>query len=95
MALALANSPDQSDKAEAIGLYRLLCVSDYVEITDIGNLASLLFETGDMDEAGDAVVDGIRRFPDKRTYFAGIGHKIVEATGDRDLRLRLEGVAEE
>ena len=95
LALALANSPDQSDKTEAIGHYRFLCVSDYVEITDLGNLASLLFEMGEIREAEDAVVDGIRRFPDKRAYFGRIGHKIVEATGDRDLRLRLEGAVEE
>ena len=90
LALGLANSDEQSEKAIAIEHYRYLSQSHDVDFTDLGNLASLLFEKGHMDEAGDTVLDGIERFPEKRTYYVGIGHKIVEATGDRGLRIRLQ-----
>ena len=95
MALALANSDEQGEKVGAIEQYRSLSQSEGADFTDFGNLASLLFEGGRMDEAGDAVLNGIRQFPEKRTYYVGIGHRIVEATGDRQLRLRLEGTTEE
>ena len=95
LALALAHSDEQAEKAEAIEQYRSLSQSEGVDFTDFGNLSSLLFETGRMDEAGDAVLNGIRKFPEKRTYYVRIGHRIVEATGDRELRLRLEGTIEE
>ena len=95
LALALANSDEQNEKVKAIEHYRSLCQSDDVDFTDFGNLASLLFGSEHMDEAGDVVIDGLRRFPEKRTYYVGIGHRIVEATGDRGLRIRLEGMTKD
>ena len=89
LALALANSLEQTDKAEAIGHYRLLIGSDDVEFTDVGNLSLLLFDQECMDEAMDAVIEGIGRFPNKRMYYLEIGNKIVEAAGEKELRLRL------
>ena len=95
LALALANSLEQTDKGEAKKHYRFLIQSDIVESTDFGNLAILLFEQERMDEAMDAVIEGIGKFPDKGLYYLEIGHKIVEAAGKRELRLRLDSAIEE
>ena len=95
LALALANSLEQTDKVEAERLYRSLSRSDAIEFTDLGNLALLLFDQERMDEGMGAVIEGIGRFPDKRPYYLQIGHQIVEASGKRELRLRLDNAIEE
>ena len=95
LALGLANSYEQTERARAVEYYRCLSQSDHCDFTDLGNLASLLFQEESMDEARDAVLDGIRRFPEKVSYYVEIGHQIVEATGDREFRLHLESLTEE
>ena len=90
LALALANSDDFHDRSKATELYRELAQSQYVEFSDIGNMAILLLENGSSSEARDAVLDGLERFPEKKPYFIEIGHNIVQETGDRQLRDRIE-----
>ena len=95
LALGLANSAEQAERVKAVGYYRCLSQSEHCVFTDIGNLASLLIQEDLIDEARDAVVDGIKRFPEKSLYYVEIGHRIVEATGDREFRLHLEALTEE
>ena len=90
LALALANAPDATDKAAAVALYRSLVESASPDPTDAGNLATLLTETGDHDQAKAALLQGLAICPpDRLDYLAEIGYRIVEATGDRDFRDRL------
>ena len=77
LALGLANSDQQTERARAVEYYRSLCHSEHPDFTDFGNLGSLLLEIGLMDEAGDAVLNGIKRFPEKVTYYLEIGHRIA------------------
>ena len=95
LALALANSEEQTNKAAAIELYSTLAQSDNVGFTDLGNLATLLLAIGCVNEAGDAVLDGIEKFPERKAYYFEIGQRIVEATGNRELRRRIETATEE
>ena len=90
LALALANSEGAVDKEEAIQHYRSLVISKPAEFSDMGNLATLLVDTGCIGQATDLVLEGIRAFPAKAAYFAAIGQRIVEATGNRDFRKQLE-----
>ncbi len=90
LALALANSPQRADKEAAIALYRTLAESDAPDPSDAGNLATLLTETGAHDDAGEALLRGIAICPPERLdYLAQIGHRIVEATGNREFRDQL------
>lgn len=95
LALSLANSSETEDKRSAIGLYRSLTGARLAETSDAGNLATLLFETGNFDEAKTVVLDGIRAFPAQADYFAEIGQKIVDATGDRKFRKQIEAAISE
>jgi hypothetical protein len=95
LALSLAHSDVAADKKTAINLYQSLAGSDSAEISDVGNLATLLIEAGQMNEAKAAVLDGIGKFPEKADYFFGIGQKIVEATGDRNFRKHMEAAITE
>ena len=96
LALSLAHSYAASDKEAAVELYRSLAGDDSAEISDTGNLATLLIEEGHMDEAKAAVLGGIGKFAADRTdYFFQIGQKIVEATGDRNFRREMEGAIAE
>ena len=90
LALVLARSSNMADKEEAIEYYRSLTESSMVVFSDIGNLAILLFETGNPVDAGSVVLQGIEIFPEKTPYFCEIGQTIIAATGDRELRLRIE-----
>jgi len=96
LALSYANSHEAADKKTAIDLYQSLAEEESAEISDFGNLANLLIEAGNIDEAKDAVLGGIEKFPaNQADYFAQIGHKIVEATGDRNFRKQLEAIIAE
>ena len=90
MALALANSDEPQDKEKAIKYYQSLVECEMVDFTDIGNLAILLVEVGRMADASLAILEGIKMFQEKTSYFAEIGQKIVEMTGNRELRLRIK-----
>jgi hypothetical protein len=95
LALALAHSAEVEDHRKAISLYRSLNADSSAEFTDLGNLAKLLFETGDLNEAKNAVLDGMKRFPKSAEYFLEIGQRIVEATGDRLFRKQIESAMRE
>ena len=90
LALALANSDEPPDNEEATKYYQSLVESEMVDFTDIGNLAKLHMKVGRMDDAGFAILKGIRTFPEKTSYFTEIGQKVVEATGNRNLRLQMD-----
>jgi len=96
LALGLAHSDEAADKQAAIELYRSLPQDASAEISDAGNLATLLIDVGRMDEAKAAVLGGIGKFPAKAVdYFFEIGQKIVEATGDRTFRKQMEAAIAE
>lgn len=95
LALSLANSDEAIDKEKAIKLYRSLAGAESAESHDAGNLATLLFEAGSLVEARTVVLEGIRKFQAKADYFAEIGQKIVEATGDKDFRKQMEAAIAE
>jgi hypothetical protein len=87
LALALANSTKPADKTAAIEIYRSLVDAGSKEPRDAGNLATLLMEVGQIDGAKSVVMDGIRNFRRSAVdYLVGIGHTIVETTGDRAFR---------
>ena len=90
LALALANRTDATGKADAIALYRPLTKSAAPDPTDAGNLATLLLEAGAPEEAGATLLQGGAACPPERLdYLAEIGHRIVEATGNREFREQL------
>ena len=90
LALALANSPDSAEKAGAIDLYRRLVESAPPDPTDVGNLATLLAETGATQDAEAVLLRGVVACPPERLdYLSEVGHRIVEATGDKEFRERL------
>jgi hypothetical protein len=90
LALSLAHSEETADKAAAAVLYRSLA-QNLSEVTDVGNLVTLLIEVGSFAEAKAVLIDGIKKFPSKSTaYFFEIGLKIVEAMGDRTFRKTME-----
>ena len=86
LALALAHSEGSQDRREAAKLYKSLLDTGRANPTDVVNLATLLFEIGDMDDAKTAVLIGVTRWPEAHAQLARIGQRIVEATGDRDFR---------
>ena len=90
LALALSHSSETADKEEAIEYYRALAESSEGVFSDIGNLAILLSDTGKPADAGSLILQGIEVFPEKTPYFYEIGQAIISATGDRELRLRIE-----
>jgi predicted MPP superfamily phosphohydrolase/uncharacterized protein (DUF924 family) len=90
LALSFAHSFEAADKENSIKLYRTLVEDEAAEISDTGNLATLLIETGKFDEAKTVLLDGIGRFPAKADYFSELGQKIVEMTGDRKFRKKME-----
>lgn len=91
LALALAHSTERADKEAAIAHYSALAVAPSGEPTDYGSLALLLAERGDAGGAQRALLTGIERCPANADgYFMDIGHRLVEATGDRAFRKELE-----
>ena len=90
LALSMGNSEINADKYSAIRHYQELILSEYAHGTDYGNLAKLLWEAGRIKDAGTAVLEGIAKFPEQAPYFADMGHQLVSATGDRELRQRIE-----
>jgi hypothetical protein len=89
LALALSHSTAPEDKNDAARLYAALTSAGASEPTDAHNLAALLIELNRPDEAKDVVNDGIARYPDMSSAFLDLGHRIVEATGDKNFRDRL------
>ena len=89
LAVALAHSEDLHNRREAAALYKSLLATGLADPTDAVNLATLLFEIGDIEDAKAAVLSGTTRWPEAATQLTQIGQRIVEATGDRDFRDQL------
>ena len=85
-ALALANSEDSHHWREAAAVYKSLLATGLAQPTDAVNLATLLFEIGDMDDAKVAVLRGTTRWPEAGTQLRQVGQRIIEATADREFR---------
>jgi len=95
MALSLANSDEPGDKEAAIELYRSIKGTASAEFSDTGNLAILLAECGNNDEAKAIVLEGMKKFSDRAEYFSEIGQRLVAATGDKDFRKQMEAAIAE
>ena len=89
-ALALANIAGTANKLKALEYYRALATSGEAEFNDARNLVVLLIDVERMEEAVHALFSGMRRFPANKNALLDIGQIIVSATGDRQLRKRLE-----
>jgi predicted phosphodiesterase len=91
LAQSLAHSAESADKAAAAEHYRSLIKDGSADSVDAKNLAILLIDAEKFEEARGIVLDGIVRFPaNTADSFFQVGLKIVEATGDRKFRKRLE-----
>ena len=90
-ALALANQGGIRNQRKAVEHYRSLAESVSVVFNDLFNLATLLTDMEEMEEAVSALFTGIDLFPEHKGAFLDIGRAIVGITGDRQLRERLEG----
>ena len=89
-ALALASIGDLESKESAIKAYYSLITSESREGLDFANLALVLKDVGAIDEAITVIFEGFSLFPDRGRMFYEIGNQIVAATGNRELRTRLE-----
>ena len=89
LALCLGRSTEQADREQAIQLYHELADSLQREPTDFASIATLLTNNGEYDEAERVVELGIEAYPENVDAFVEIGMRVVEATGDRNLRKRL------
>ena len=89
LALCLARSSEHLGRSRAVDLYQELTNSPQCKATDLASLATLLSNDGDYDQAATAVRRGIEVFPESFDGFVEIGMRIVDATGDRDLREQL------
>lgn len=91
LALALAHSDMHAEKAEAIEIYSALSNGPDALPTDLGNLAMLLLEAGNLDGAKNIVIRAIEGCPEAQTdYFAQISHRMIESTGNRAFREWME-----
>jgi hypothetical protein len=89
LALSLGQSDETADKEAAIELYQCLIGDHLSDVTDVGHLALLLLETGNVGRAKSLILDKIKLFPEKASYFSEIAQLIVSETGDRRFRHRV------
>ena len=90
LVLALANSTERADKETAVSLYLQLQQRGALDATDFGNWALLLMDLGDPGRGQDVILLGIAACTGSAIgHLADVGHRIVEGTGDRDFRERL------
>jgi hypothetical protein len=89
LALSLAQSEDETDRRRAAAIYCGLTDEGAARASDIAAQASLLLGLEEHDNAKQAVLAGIARFPEAADGYVAIGQAIVEATGDRDFRDQL------
>jgi hypothetical protein len=94
LALSLAHSTEQADKATAIEMYRGLVNNGSAETSDVCVLATLLAANDEYAEAKQVIQGGLVR-PGPKATLIEIGFKIVEATGDRAFRKQLQNVGAE
>ncbi|MDP9177790.1 MAG: metallophosphoesterase [Gemmatimonadota bacterium] len=89
LALAFAHSDAVADREEAVRLYSELLADSNLDAAGAGNLATLLMEFNRFEEAKTVVLEGIESISKGTDHIAEIGHRLVEATGDREFRDRL------
>ena len=90
LALALANSTERGDKETAVSLYLQLQQRGALDATGFGNLALLLVDLGDPGRGQDVILLGIAVCAGPAIgHLVTVGHRIVETTGDRGFRERL------
>lgn len=90
LALALSHSSEGTDKEQAISLYQKVVAGEHAEPSDYAVLAALCSDSGRHDEAKKLVLTALEKYPEQSAAFSEIGQKIVEATGDRDLRNKID-----
>lgn len=86
LALCLSQSTEAAEKVRAIELYNEISADELAVAADFAALASLQADADDHEAAKQAILAGIKRFPDAIEGFVAIGQRIVEATGDRAFR---------
>jgi predicted phosphodiesterase len=86
LALCLSQSSEAVEKVRAIELYKAISADELAVAADFVALVSLQADADDHEAAKNAVLAGMKRFPDATEGFAAIGQRIVEATGDRAFR---------
>ena len=89
LALSLTHSGDGIDRGKALEIYRALVAGGVAQTRDLANLAALLLDAERFDEAKATVLEALERRPAETEQLIAIGHRIVEATGDRVFRERL------
>ncbi len=92
LALCLSQSAEASDKERAITLYEKISGDDLAIAADFAALATLLSAVSNHDLAKKAVLSGIDRYPEAADGFIAVGQNIVESTGDRDFRDKLNAL---
>jgi len=91
LALALAHSPDGASRNDAVQQYERLVLDGIASVQDRGNLATLLSNLGRHDDAKAVVLEATRiGSTENLGYLQEIGQRLVEQTGDREFRRRLE-----
>lgn len=86
LAMCLSQSTEESDIQRAAALYMEVCADVLAIAADLAALATLLTDMDNHGAAKEAVLAGMRRFPDAADRFVAIGQRIVGATGDRAFR---------
>lgn len=94
--LALAHSPEDRDRNEAISAYGALIHDGLAEAHDRCNFATLLLDMGRSHEAMAVVLESIAASsPEALERFNSIGQRIVGQTGDREFRKQLKAAIAE
>lgn len=90
LALACAQSGERGDKQTAVSLYRELNETEALDPTEFTILATLLLEVGEPQSAKDVILQGIATCNVQAIgQLVEAGHIVVEATGDREFREKL------
>lgn len=91
LALALAHGPDGASRKDAVQQYECLLLDGVASVQDRGNLATLLSNLGRHDDAKAVILEATSISSiENLGYLQGIGQRLVEQTGDREFRRRLE-----
>jgi predicted phosphodiesterase len=86
LALALGNSTERADIEGAAAILQNIQFDGSADAGDLAALALILVAIGDYSAAKVSVISALAAFPENRDGFVEVGMRIVEATGDRELR---------
>jgi predicted phosphodiesterase len=89
LALSLAHSSELSDRQMATERFSELLSSPYGVVADACHLTALLLNEDRAEEAKAIVSRALKQFIPAPRELIEIGQRVVQATGDRDLRQRL------